>query len=129
CLMLRLSTRDKGFETAFARLVNDRRESDDDVARDVALILHDLKVKGDEALADYTARFDGHRLVSDADWRITPEACRKAFDTLEPALRDALELAAERIRRYHEAQLPSDRDFRDEAGVRLGAKWRPVDAA
>ena len=49
--------------------------------------------------------------------------------TLAPALRDALNLAAERIRAYHAAQLPQDRDYRDTAGVRLGARWNAVDAA
>ena len=49
--MLRLSTRDPGFEKAFRRLVRDRRESADDVARDVALILEDVRVRGDTALA------------------------------------------------------------------------------
>lgn len=127
--MLRLSSRDKGFEKAFARLVNDRRESDGDVARDVANILAEVRAKGDAALVDYTGRFDSHALSAEADWRISPEACREAFDAIDPALRAALELAAERIRLYHEAQLPADRDFRDEAGVRLGARWRPVDAA
>ena len=42
---------------------------------------------------------------------------------------DALELAAARIRAYHERQRPADADYRDDAGVRLGARWRPVDAA
>ncbi len=44
-------------------------------------------------------------------------------------MREALDLAAERIEAYHRDQLPEDRDFTDAAGVRLGAKWRPVDAA
>jgi histidinol dehydrogenase len=44
-------------------------------------------------------------------------------------LRAALELAAQRIRAYHEAQMPQDRDYTDAAGVRLGAKWRAVDGA
>jgi len=48
---------------------------------------------------------------------------------LTPELRWALETAAERIRAYHAAQLPEDRDYTDAAGVRLGAKWRGVDAA
>src|SRR5690606_29170109 len=43
--------------------------------------------------------------------------------------RDALNLAADRIRAYHEDQLPKNRDFTDAQGVRLGAKWRGVDAA
>src|SRR6185503_3452959 len=84
---------------------------------------------GDAALADYTERFDKHGLATEADWRIAPQTCRDAYDALEPELREALELAAGRIRAYHLNQLPANRDFTDEAGVRLGAKWHPVDAA
>lgn len=127
--MQRLNSRDPGFDKAFRRLVNDRRESDEDVARDVQLILDDVRNRGDAALAELTARFDGHTLASDDDWRITPEACRAAFDDLAPDLRAALELAAARIRDYHQAQVPADRDSTDEAGVRLGARWSAVDAA
>ncbi len=125
--MQRLSTRDAGFAAAFAAVVSDRRESDADVARDVAAILADVRVRGDEALADYTVRFDGHDLGE--DWRISAETCREAFDALEPTLRAALELAGQRITAYHQAQLPEDRDYVDAAGVRLGAKWRGVDGA
>jgi histidinol dehydrogenase len=127
--MLRLSTKDPQFEKAFARLVADRRESDDDVAADVRTILNQVRAKGDDALVDYTARFDSHALTDDADWRISPEDCRAAYDALDPALRDALDFAASRIRAYHEAQLPEDRDYRDATGTRLGARWRAVDAA
>ena len=127
--MLRLSTKDAGFDQAFRRLVNDRRESDGDVARDVALILDDVRNRGDEALVELTRRYDGHTLASEDDWRIHPDACRQAYDELKPELRAALELAAERIRAYHAAQKPEDRDHTDETGVRLGARWRPVDAA
>jgi histidinol dehydrogenase len=127
--MLRLKTSDPDFEAKFARLVNDRRESEADVARSAADILARVRDRGDEALAEYTARFDNHSLHADDDWRIAPETCRAAFDALEPKLREALELAAARIRAYHLDQLPRDRDFTDEAGVRLGARWRAVDAA
>ena len=127
--MLRLRTSDADFERRFARLVDDRRESDGDVARAVTDILHDVRARGDAALADYTARFDKHTLASDADWRISAGDCRAAFDALDPDLRAALELAAERITAYHRDQLPADRDFTDDAGVRLGARWSAVDAA
>ena len=127
--MLRLSTTDPNFEKKFARLVDDRRETEEDVSRTVSHILGEVRQRGDEALAEYTERFDKHALGADDDWRIGPQACREAYDALEPALRDALELAATRIRAYHQNQLPADRDFTDEAGVRLGAKWNPVDAA
>jgi histidinol dehydrogenase len=124
-----LKTSDADFERKFARLVDDRRESDSDVAGAVADILGAVRARGDVALAEYTLRFDKHTLHGEDDWRIAPEACAKAFAALEPKLREALELAAARIRAYHADQLPKDRDFTDEAGVRLGAKWRAVDAA
>jgi len=127
--MLRLATSDPGFEKKFARLVDDRRESEEDVSRVVSDILGKVRALGDEALAEYTERFDRHVLASEDDWRIAPQACREAYDALGRTLREALELAAARIRAYHLDQLPTGRDFTDEAGVRLGAKWLPVDAA
>ncbi|GGB87686.1 histidinol dehydrogenase [Novosphingobium endophyticum] len=126
--MLRLSTRDAGFDEAFRQVVADRRESAVDVARDVADILAAVRERGDAAVADYTRRFDRHDL-DESGWRIDAEDCRAAFAALKPELREALELAAARIRAYHAAQLPEDRDYVDEAGVRLGAIWRAVDAA
>ena len=127
--MLRLATTDADFEKKFARLVDDRRESEEDVSRVVSGILGEVRALGDVALAEYTERFDRHVLASEDDWRIAPQACREAYDGLESRLREALELAAARIRAYHVDQLPADRDFTDEAGVRLGAKWFPLDAA
>jgi len=127
--MRRLSSSDPGFADAFRALVDDRRESDEDVAQAVSAILKDVRKRGDAAVAELTEKFDGFAFASDADWRIDAEQCRSAFEALAPELRLALELAASRIRAYHEAQLPEDRDYRDTAGVRLGAIWRAVDAA
>ncbi|HZU62827.1 MAG TPA: histidinol dehydrogenase, partial [Novosphingobium sp.] len=127
--MIRLDSRAAGFAEAFARIVADRRESDGDVSSSVTAILADVRARGDDALAELTQRFDGYALASEDDWRITPAACRAAYDALEPALRTALDTAAARIRAYHAAQLPENRDYTDAAGVRLGAVWRAVDAA
>ncbi len=124
-----LRTADAGFEAAFARIVADRRESDADVGRDVAAILADVLARGDAALAEYTQRFDSHSLAHDEDWRIGADQCRAAYAALDPALRGALELAAARIRAYHEQQRPEDRDYIDGIGMRLGARWLPVEAA
>jgi histidinol dehydrogenase len=126
--MLRLSSSAPGFAEAFARVVSDRRESAVDVAADVAAILAAVRERGDAALADYTAKFDGHDLDT-TGWQVDAATCKAAFDALDPTLRDALELAATRIRAYHEAQLPEDRDYTDAVGVRLGATWNAVDAA
>ncbi|MEM6909056.1 MAG: histidinol dehydrogenase [Pseudomonadota bacterium] len=127
--MRKLTTSDADFEMHFTRLVNTRRETDSDVAGQVSSILSKVKNKGDEALVEYTQRFDGYTLGTDSDWIVTRERCAEAYGEIEPDLRDALELAASRIRSYHEAQIPQNRDYTDDAGVRLGATWRPVDAA
>lgn len=127
-MTLRLSTRDKDFAQAFDKLVRGRRESDVEVSRDVAAIIADVKARGDAALADYTARFDDHSLDGNG-WSIGKDACAAAYAALSDDLRAALDLAANRIRAYHEAQLPEDRDYKDAAGVRLGARWSAVDAA
>jgi histidinol dehydrogenase len=123
--MLRIATTDPQFETAFATLVDDRREADVDVARDVAAIIARVRSEGDAAVTELTQRFDGHAL----DWQIPLADCQAALDAIEPDLRAALELAAARIRTYHERQRPVDSDSIDDAGVRLGARWRAVDAA
>ena len=124
-----LSINDPGFEAAFRKIVDDRRDGDADVASRVRGILADVKRDGDAMLAKMTAQFDDYALENDADWTVSAAQCAEAFDALEPSLRDALTLAADRIRAYHLAQLPEDRDYTDAAGVRLGARWHPVDAA
>jgi histidinol dehydrogenase len=125
---MRLDTTDPGFAAAFTALVNARREADADVSRDVAAIVAGVRAQGDAALSDYTARFDGHNLDM-TGWQIGKAERRAALDGLDKQLRAALELAAERIAAYHAEQKPADRDSTDSSGVRLGARWRPVDAA
>ncbi|MBX9881440.1 MAG: histidinol dehydrogenase [Sphingomonas sp.] len=125
--MIHLTTTDPDFPTRFAALVNARREADADVSRDVAVIIARVRAEGDAALHALTAQFDGHDL-DETGWRIDPAEWRAAYDGLAPELRDALDLAAARIRAYHARQRPEDASYQ-EAGIRLGARWRPVDAA
>ncbi len=127
--MIKLSTTGADFEQRFARIVADRRESSEDVARSVREILAKVRAGGDEAVADYTARFDRYRLAKESDWQVPAEQCRAAFEGLDRRSREALELATTRIRAFHEAQRPQDRDYTDETGARLGARWTPVEAA
>ena len=76
-MVLRLSTRDPGFEAAFARLVAGRREAEADVDATVAEILADVRARGDEAVIDYTKRFD--------DARLTPETLAVPVAEIEAA--------------------------------------------
>ncbi|QNQ08709.1 histidinol dehydrogenase [Sphingomonas alpina] len=126
--MLKLSTSDPGFDRDFAALVNARRESDADVARDVRTIIASVRDEGDSAIAAFTKKFDHHDL-NETGWRIEKTDWIAAYEGLDPALRDALELAATRIAAYHEKQKPADSDTIDSAGVRLGARWNAIQHA
>ena len=127
-MTVRLSTTDADFAAAFDALVDARRESDADVRDSVTRIVADVRARGDMALADYTARFDAHDLDA-TGWDVPRAERRAALDGLDRELRAALELAADRIRTFHATQVPADRDSVDAQGVRLGARWRPVEAA
>ena len=126
--MIRLDASAPGFAAQFDALVNARRESDADVARDVATIVRALKDKGDAALHAFTLKFDRHDL-NDTGWRIERSACAAALAGIAPELRAALELARDRIMAYHARQKPQDSETTDAHGIRTGARWRAVDAA
>lgn len=126
--MIRLSASDSSFETAFAAIVADRREADAGVARDVAIILASVRDEGDAAVRAFTEKFDGHDLNA-TGWRIERADWEAAYAALAPDLRDALHLAHDRIRAFHERQRPADSEHTDETGARTGSRWCPVDAA
>lgn len=127
-MTLRLSTSDADFAPAFDALVDDRRESDAGVAGDVAAIIADVRARGDAALAELTAKFDRFDLDA-TGWTISREACAAARAALDPELRSALELAAERIAAFHAGQKPEDKRITDAAGATLGSRWSAVDGA
>lgn len=123
----RLDARTADFAARFDALVNARRDADEDVSRDVAQIIARVRDEGDAAVADLTRRFDRHDLA-DSGWSIAPDECAAAYAALDPVLRDALDLAATRIRAFHTVQRPADSEIR-EPGIRLGSRWSAVDAA
>ncbi len=124
----RLDARDPGFAAAFRALVAARRESDGDVAAAVAAIVADVRARGDAALAELTARFDRVDLAA-IGLEIGRAEIAAARAAIAPDVLAALELAADRIRAFHEAQRPAGHDRTDAAGIRTGWRWTPVDAA
>src|SRR5213080_1329759 len=123
-----LDTRDAGFETAFATLLAAKRENAADVDVAVAAIIDNVASRGDAALVEYTNRFDRVELTP-ARLRLTKGEIAAGADTAPTETVDALRLAAERIESFHRRQLPVMIDYVDDAGVRLGLRWRPVAAA
>jgi histidinol dehydrogenase len=127
-MTLRLNASDPGFAAAFDALVNARRETDADVSRDVAVIIADVRARGDAAVAELTQRFD--RCDLDAcGWSIPRGEWVAARAALPAELAGALELAAARIRAFHERQRPANSESTDATGAALGSRWSAVDAA
>jgi histidinol dehydrogenase len=126
--MQQLSTSDPGFERAFARLLDPARSAAADVRDAVAGIIADVRARGDAALIALTERFDGPRLTPET-LAFSPDEIAAQAALADPADVAALELAAARIRACHERQLPAAVQWTDAAGVGLGWRWTPVDAA
>ncbi|HUS55305.1 MAG TPA: histidinol dehydrogenase [Thermohalobaculum sp.] len=116
------------FEACFTALLDAKREADVDVDAAVAAIIADVRGRGATAVIELTRRFDRLELTEDT-LAFSPPEIEAAIATVPEAERAALMLAAARIRAYHERQLPEDADWQDSAGVRLGWRWTPVDAA
>ncbi|WP_439545019.1 histidinol dehydrogenase [Sandarakinorhabdus sp.] len=124
----RLDAQSPGFAAAFAALVDAKRDDAADVSGVVAGIIADVRSRGDAAVAELTAKFDSVDLDA-AGWEFAATDLDAALDGLAPDLRTALDLAATRIRDFHERQKPAGNDAVDAAGVRTGVRWTPVDAA
>ncbi len=123
-----LNTNDADFEDRFQALLSMKREDAPDVDEAVAGIIVDVRARGDAALIELTRKFDRLDLTPDT-FAFTREEVDKAISEVPEAERTALELAAERIRAYHERQLPKDEKWTDESGATLGWRWTPVSAA
>jgi histidinol dehydrogenase len=125
--MIRLSVRDAGFEARFVELLSQARETTETVDRAVADIIAGVRARGDEAVIDYTTRFDRHMLTPDG-LHISAAEIDAAVASIPAELAAALDLAATRIEAFHRAQLPQDLRMTDAAGVTMGMRWTALDA-
>lgn len=127
---LRLSTADANFEHDFAQRLHWSADTDAAIEQRVADILADVQQRGDAAVLEYTARFDGPQVDSVQALELTQTELKAAFDSLGDAQKQALEAAAKRVRSYHQAQKKANGEswsYRDEDGTLLGQKVTPLD--
>ncbi|WP_170373410.1 histidinol dehydrogenase [Ruegeria arenilitoris] len=123
-----LDTTSADFETGFLALLSAKREDSPDVDAVVAQIIADVRSRGDAAVIELTAKFDRLQLTPDT-LAFSAAEVTQAIATVSDDDRAALELAAARIRAYHERQMPQDQEWTDEAGATLGWRWSAVSAA
>lgn len=123
-----LSTTNPDFETQFAALLSAKREDAPDVDETVAAIIADVRDRGDAAVLELTAKFDRLELAAEG-LRFSEAEIDAAAAQVSDEEWAALELAADRIRAYHERQMPEDARWDDAAGASLGWRWTAVSAA
>ena len=123
-----LNSQNSNFEKEFKKLLLAKREDSVDVDVSVREIIGGVIELGDQALIEYTKKFDRISLTTDT-LRFTQSELKEQAAQVSDKDRSALELAVTRIKSYHEKQLPDDTFWTDESGVELGWRWSPVSAA
>ena len=123
----RLSTREAGFEAKLAKLLAFDSSQDERIESTVEAILRDVRSRGDEAVLEYTNKFDQLGATSIAALEISKKDLDRALAGLPAARRSALEQAAARIRSYHERQTLASWQYTEADGTTLGQKVTPLD--
>ena len=126
----RLSTNSASFDAEFKARLHWSADADAAIEKVVADILADVQKRGDEAVLEYTNRFDKLDAKTLPELELTQAELKAAFEGLPAVQRDALEAAARRVRSYHEAQKKASGEswsYRDADGTLLGQKVTPLD--
>ena len=126
-MIRRLRSSEAGFLATLDALLHFDNSADEKIERTVADILSDVRRRGDEAVLDYTRRFDQCDADTLAELELPQAELKAALDGLPPAQRKALEAAAVRVRSYHERQKIESWSFTEADGTRLGQKVTPLD--
>ncbi len=125
----RLNAADADFARHLDHLLSWESVSDDGVNERVLEIIKAVRERGDAALVELTQRFDGLQVASMADLILPRARLERALERITPEQREALEIAAERVRSYHERQKQDSWTYTEADGTVLGQKVTPLDRA
>jgi histidinol dehydrogenase len=123
----RLSASEAGFDDALSRLLAWEDSVDHQVNESVRHILSEVKLRGDQAVLEFTARFDQLEVASMAELEVSRTRLEQALERIPADPRDALEAAADRIRDYHQRQKQDSWQYEDADGTVLGQRVTPLD--
>lgn len=123
----RLNTGDANFAAQLDSLLAYEAAVNNDIRQTVAEILNDVRDRGDAALLELTNRFDQRSIESPSEWCLGAESLQAALSRIDQKQREALTLAADRIRTYHLRQQQASWQYTDELGATLGQKITPMD--
>ncbi len=103
-MIQRLRTSDEGFAEKLAKVLQVDSSQTVEIRDIVAGILVEVRQGGDAALLAFTSKFDGFEASTIAELEVSKERLRKAFENIEPPVRDALQASADRVLAYHQKQ-------------------------
>jgi len=127
--VLRLDSTEADFDTRLAQRLAYSEETDEAVEHATQSILADVRKRGDAAVLEYTAKFDGLNAKSMNELRIAPEELKAALASIPARQREALEAAAARVRSYHEKQKMASWNYTEADGTVLGQQVTALDRA
>ncbi|MBT6032186.1 MAG: histidinol dehydrogenase [Kordiimonadaceae bacterium] len=116
------------FDEDFKLLLTKNRDTENDVTGVVKEILKNVRDSGNQAVFDYTEKFD-HLSLNEDNMRVSEQEINQAIIDSEPETIDALKIAAKRINDFHIRHLPEDDNMTDAEGVELSVRWNAVSAA
>ena len=126
-MITKLSSQQRDFNTQLSSLLSWESVSNKDVVNTVEEIINTIRSKGDKALIDYSIKFDGVKAKSMADLMISQEELEKSFNDLSDKQKNAITIAAERVKAYHLKQNQQTWSYTEEDGTMLGQKITPLD--
>ncbi|MCG8314417.1 MAG: histidinol dehydrogenase [Pseudomonadales bacterium] len=126
-LINRLNQSDSGFDQQLDKLLAWESVSDMSVQQAVTEIVHAVRDQGDKALMAYTERFDGVSATKASELVVPQERLQAALAAIPEEQRQALQLAADRVRSYHEHQKQDSWQYQEADGTVLGQKITPLD--
>jgi histidinol dehydrogenase len=125
-MTLRLNTADQSFNESFKKLIENDRNTSQDVSKIVASILEQIKCDGDKALTELTNKYDTNSLTLE-QLKLSKETINELDSRCEVDIKESMEIASKRITEYHKRQLPADQLYTDETGTTLGYQWKPIE--
>lgn len=127
--MIFINSNEKEFETTFNTLLERGKMDIEHVSGIVQGIINEIREDKNSALKQHIGKFDNWSPQSDSDLKIDTVSMKQAYENLDGELRSALHLSYERIKAYHEKQLPKSWFDTEANGTILGQKVTPVDRA
>lgn len=124
---IRLDSRAPDFGARFRAFLGTKREASADVDAAVRAIIARVRNERDAALVALTRQFDRNDVDANS-LRVGDHEIGTAMSRCDPAAREALTLARDRIETYHRRQLPNDDRWTDPLGVELGHRWTAIDS-